>query len=87
MFAGLMLGWFPIFSAGEDFVDSLWHLALPAIALATGISCNDHSNNSAAVVAELSQDYVTRSRVCLPRRITRMYLRAASLPILSPQLV
>jgi len=34
---GLMLGWFPIFGAGEDFMDSLWHLALPAIALATGI--------------------------------------------------
>lgn len=34
---GLMLGWFPVFGEGTGLVDTLWHLTLPAIALATGI--------------------------------------------------
>ena len=28
------LGWFPVFGAGSGFADRLWHLTLPAIALA-----------------------------------------------------
>ena len=34
---GLRLGWFPVFGEGTGLVDTLWHLTLPAIALATGI--------------------------------------------------
>jgi peptide/nickel transport system permease protein len=28
------LGWFPVYGAGEGFVDRIWHLTLPALALA-----------------------------------------------------
>jgi peptide/nickel transport system permease protein len=31
---GSNLGWFPVAGSGEGFVDRLWHLTLPAIALA-----------------------------------------------------
>ena len=30
----VVLGWFPVFGSGDGFTDRLWHLALPAVALA-----------------------------------------------------
>lgn len=82
---GLMLGWFPIFGEGTGPVDTLWHLALPAIALATGIGAMLVRITRAAVGAELTQDYVTfaRSRGVPSRRITAMYVKGASLPIIT----
>ena len=82
---GLMLGWFPVFGEGTGIVDTLWHLALPAIALATGIGAMLVRITRAAVGAELSQDYVTfaRSRGVPHRRITAMYVRGAALPIIT----
>ena len=82
---GLMLGWFPVFGEGTGLADTLWHLTLPAIALATGIGAMLVRITRAAVGAELSQDYVTfaRSRGVPSRRITAMYVRGAALPILT----
>ena len=82
---GLMLGWFPVFGEGTGIVDTLWHLALPSIALATGIGAMLVRITRAAVGAELSQDYVTfaRSRGVPSRRITAMYVRGAALPIIT----
>ena len=82
---GLMLGWFPVFGEGTGLVDTLWHLTLPAIALATGIGAMLVRITRAAVGAELSQDYVTfaRSRGVPHRRITAMYVRGAALPIIT----
>ena len=82
---GLMLGWFPVFGEGSGLVDTLWHLALPSIALATGIGAMLVRITRAAVGAELSQDYVTfaRSRGVPHRRITAMYVRGAALPIIT----
>ena len=82
---GLMLGWFPVFGEGTGLVDTLWHLTLPAIALATGIGAMLVRITRAAVGAELSQDYVTfaRSRGVPSRRITAMYVRGAALPIIT----
>ena len=82
---GLMLGWFPIFGEGTGPVDTLWHLTLPAIALATGIGAMLVRITRAAVGAELTQDYVTfaRSRGVPSRRITAMYVKGASLPIIT----
>ena len=66
-------------------VGTLWHLTLPAIALATGIGAMLVRITRAAVGAELSQDYVTfaRSRGVPHRRITAMYVRGAALPIIT----
>ena len=82
---GLMLGWFPVFGDGTGLADTLWHLTLPAIALATGIGAMLVRITRAAVGAELSQDYVTfaRSRGVPSSRITAMYVRGAALPILT----
>lgn len=82
---GLMLGWFPVFGEGTGLVDTLWHLTLPAIALATGIGAMLVRITRAAVGAELAQDYVTfaRSRGVPHRRITAMYVRGAALPIIT----
>lgn len=82
---GLMLGWFPVFGEGSGLADTLWHLALPSIALATGIGAMLVRITRAAVGAELSQDYVTfaRSRGVPHRRITAMYVRGAALPIIT----
>ena len=87
---GLMLGWFPVFGEGTGLADTLWHLTLPAIALSTialstGIGAMLVRITRAAVGAELSQDYVTfaRSRGVPSSRITAMYVRGASLPILT----
>ena len=82
---GLMLGWFPVFGEGTGIVDTLWHLTLPAIALATGIGAMLVRITRAAVGAELAQDYVTfaRSRGVPSRRITAMYVRGAALPIIT----
>ena len=51
---GLMLGWFPVFGEGTGLVDTLWHLTLPAIALATGIGAMLVRITRAAVGAELT---------------------------------
>ncbi len=43
---GVYLGWFPIFGQGEGFLDQLWHLTLPAIALGShghGARDQDHA--------------------------------------------
>lgn len=82
---GLMLGWFPVFGAGAGLVDTLWHLTLPSIALATGIAAMLVRITRAAVGTELGQDYVTfaRSRGVPSRRITTMYVRGAALPIIT----
>ena len=82
---GLMLGWFPVFGEGSGLADTLWHLALPSIALATGIGAMLVRITRAAVGAELSQDYVTfaRSRGVPHRRITAMYVRGAALPTIT----
>ena len=34
---GVVLGWFPTFGPGRGFVDRLWHLTLPAVALALSV--------------------------------------------------
>lgn len=81
----VMLRWFPLYGAGEGLLDSLWHLALPALALAVGTAAVIIRITRASVARELEQDYVTfaRSRGLNPRRIARMYVRNASIPILT----
>ena len=47
------LGWFPVFGSGTGFVDRLWHLTLPAFALALP---------SAAVVARITRTAIREER-------------------------
>ena len=81
----LMGGLFPIYGEGGGFADRLWHLALPAVALAVGTCAMIVRVTRAAVITELASDYVlfARSRGLSERRTTLMYLKGAALPIVT----
>lgn len=81
----LGLGWFPIYGTGTGFVDGLWHLALPAAALALGLGAFIVKLTRAAVIRELDQDYVTfaRARGMPERAVLRVVLRNAAIPIVT----
>ncbi|MGW0484291.1 ABC transporter permease [Nonomuraea sp. NPDC003214] len=61
VFAG-WLGWFPGYGTGEGLADQLWHLTLPAAALAVGAVGMLLRFSRAALVGELDQDYVVFAR-------------------------
>ncbi|WP_055479128.1 ABC transporter permease [Sphaerimonospora mesophila] len=81
----LGLGWFPIYGTGDGFLDGLWHLVLPAVALALGLGAFVVKLTRAAVVRELDQDYVTfaRGRGLPESAVLRIVLRNAAIPIVT----
>lgn len=83
---GVVLDIFPVFGAGKGFLDRLWHLALPAIALAAMLIAVVMRQTRAAVLDIVNQDFMTfaRARGVSKRRIMTQYvLRPASLPIVT----
>jgi peptide/nickel transport system permease protein len=83
---GVVLGWFPTFGPGRGFLDRLWHLALPAVALALSVMAIVVKITRAAMIEELDKDYVTfaRARGISARRITYSYvLRNALIPVVT----
>ncbi|SEB66177.1 ABC transporter permease [Microbacterium hydrocarbonoxydans] len=79
------LGLFPAFGAGEGFLDRLWHLTLPAVALAIVGSAFIVKNTRAAVIAVLDEDFVTFARargMGSAHVLFRYVLRNALIPIL-----
>jgi len=82
----LKFGWFPTHGIGDrTFVDTLWHLALPAITLTFGISAMIVKITRSAVLQEEISDYTTflRARAIAPFRIVRAQLKGAAAPILT----
>jgi peptide/nickel transport system permease protein len=80
------LGWFPGFGSGSGFVDSLWHLTLPATALAMALSALLIKQTRAATIATLENDYIVFARARgLPRRrvFFRYVLRNSLVPIVT----
>jgi peptide/nickel transport system permease protein len=80
------LGWFPVFGQGAGFVDQLWHLTLPAIALALVACAYIVKHTRAALLNVLDQDYVTfaRARGLSNRRVLFLYgLRNGLIPIVT----
>jgi peptide/nickel transport system permease protein len=80
------LGWFPVFGAGDDPLDRIYHLTLPAIALAFGNIAIVSRQTRAATMDVAHQDYVTfaRARGTPARTVWRAYvLRNASLPVIT----
>lgn len=80
------LGWFPTYGTGDGILDQVWHLVLPAIALAISYASYVAQMSTAAFSEEASRDYVITSRgrgvpetVILRNHI----LRNASLPVLT----
>jgi peptide/nickel transport system permease protein len=83
---GVVLGWFPTFGPGRGFVDRLWHLTLPAFALAFSVMAIILKITRAAMIEELERDYVVfaRARGLTPRRVTFGYvLRNAMVPVVT----
>jgi peptide/nickel transport system permease protein len=83
---GVVLGWFPTFGPGRGFLDRLWHLALPAVALALSVMAIVVKITRAAMIEELEKDYITfaRARGISARRITYSYvLRNALIPVVT----
>ncbi|WP_159806678.1 ABC transporter permease [Cellulomonas citrea] len=81
----VMLGWFPVYGTGDTPLDRLWHLALPAVALAAGLAALVVKVTRTAVLRELESDYVTfaRARGLTPRAVARLYLTNAAIPVLT----
>jgi len=86
-FFGVVLGWFPTFGAGRrGFGDMLWHMTLPALALALSVMAIVVKITRAAMIEELDRDYVTfaRARGLSATRITFAYvLRNALIPVIT----
>jgi peptide/nickel transport system permease protein len=59
---GVLLGWFPTFGPGRDFMDRLGHLTLPAIALAFSALALVVKVTRASTAEELDKDYVAFAR-------------------------
>ncbi|MFI6587410.1 ABC transporter permease [Embleya sp. NPDC050493] len=80
------LGWFPLYGAGEGFGDRLWHLTLPAIALALTFTGLLARVTRSAMLDELSREHVevARSRGVPESRVIRKHvLRNALGPIVT----
>ena len=85
-FFAVLLGWFPVFGPGTGFTDRLWHLALPAIALALTAMALVVKLTRVAVINALDQDFVTfaRARGLSSWRVLRIYvLRNALIPVVT----
>jgi len=78
------LGWFPVFGAGVGFSDRLWHLTLPAVALALSWLAYVAQITKTSVRDELDREHVDTARARgLPEReiIRKHVLRNAMIPI------
>ncbi|MFF2852566.1 ABC transporter permease [Streptomyces sp. NPDC058001] len=85
LFAVLM-PMFPAAGKGEGFIDMLWHLTLPAVALSLTIAAFMLRHTRASMIAVLDQDYVTfaRARGLAWRRVLQRYLlRNALIPVIT----
>lgn len=82
----VVLGWFPVFGPGGGFTDRLYHLALPALALALTAMALVVKLTRAAIINTLEQDYVAfaRARGLSRSRVLLGYvLRPALIPIIT----
>lgn len=80
------LGWFPVFGLGEPVLDRLYHLTLPAIALALALTALVSRTTRASLSRTLHQEFVetARSRGFAERRVIGKHaLRNALIPVLT----
>lgn len=85
-FFGVVLGLFPTFGSGREFLDRGWHLTLPAIALGLSVMAVVIKITRASMIEELGKDYIAfgRARGLSSTRITYVYvLRNALIPLVT----
>lgn len=83
---GVVTHLFPVFGQGSGFFGELWHLTLPAVALAIGGVAFILKHTRAAVLKVVDQDYVVfaRARGLSRRRVLLTYeLRNALIPVVT----
>jgi peptide/nickel transport system permease protein len=83
---GIEVHWFPVSGPGTGFFGDLWHLTLPALALALTGMAFLVKHTRAAVIGVLDQDYLTfaRARGLAPGRVLLVYaLRNALIPVVT----
>ena len=83
---GIEVHWFPVSGPGTGFFGDLWHLTLPALALALTGMAFLVKHTRAAVIGVLDQDYLTfaRARGLSPARVLLVYaLRNALIPVVT----
>lgn len=68
---GAQLRWFPVGGYGENFLDNLYHLVLPALTLALSLSAVLMRNLRAAIIGVIDAEYVdfARAKGLRPRLI------------------
>lgn len=81
----MLIPLFPAYGGGVGTLDVLWHLTLPAVALAAGIGAILMRLTRAAVLRELQSDAITfaRARGIAKRDVQVIALRAAAIPIVT----
>ena len=80
------VGWFPVFGPGQGLRDRLWHLTLPAIALALSAVAYVARLSRASIRRELGSEHMqTATSRGLPYRIVvrRHVMRNAMIPIIT----
>lgn len=80
------LSWFPVYGGGSGLADRLWHLTLPAVALAFSYVAYVAAVTRGAVAEELGAEHVDTARSRgLPRGVVnrRHVLRNATAPVLA----
>jgi peptide/nickel transport system permease protein len=83
---GILVHLFPVAGTGTGFLGELWHLTLPAVALALTATAYLVKHTRAAVIGVLDQDYVTfaRARGLSASRVLLCYLlRNALIPVVT----
>lgn len=83
---GVKLGWFPIFGTGSGGLDTMYHLTLPAIALAISLIALIARTTRASMIRTLGLEFIdtARARGQSERRVLfKHVLRSASIPILT----
>jgi peptide/nickel transport system permease protein len=80
------LGWFPVFGLGDGGLDRIYHLTLPAIALAIALSAFVARVTRAGLGTALDQEFVetARSRGFSEKRVVGKHaLRSALVPVVT----
>ncbi|WP_457256003.1 ABC transporter permease [Pedococcus sp. P5_B7] len=82
----IQLEWFPAFGRGSGVVDELWHLTLPAFALALTSLGYVLNHTRSAMLGVLDQDYIVFARargLSAARVLIKYSLRNALIPIVT----
>jgi peptide/nickel transport system permease protein len=83
---GVALGWFPVFGLGGTGIDRVYHLTLPAIALAVALIALVQRTTRVSLADVLEQDFIQTARsrgFSEPRVIAKHGIRSGLIPVVT----